>query len=60
MKQQTRIGVWLIMVLFMAMGNMALPQSPGTERLTDRIRKSLTTLPYYGVFDHLVFDALVV
>lgn len=34
----------------------ALPQKPVREELVENVRKVLTALPYYGMFDHLVFD----
>ena len=34
----------------------AVPQQPVREELVERIRTVLTALPYYGMFDHLVFE----
>jgi hyperosmotically inducible protein len=45
----------VVLLLFLGVGH-ALQQKPIQQELINNIRKALTTLPYYGVFDHLVFQ----
>ncbi len=45
-----------VVLLSMAGVGQALQQKPIREELIHTIRETLTTLPYYGVFDHLVFQ----
>ena len=49
------LAIGVVLLLFLGVGH-ALQQKPIQQELINNIRKALTTLPYYGVFDHLVFQ----
>lgn len=50
-----RLAVAVALLWWVGAGQ-ALPQQPVREELVENIRKVLTELPYYGMFDHLVFE----
>lgn len=43
-------------LLWWAGVGQALPQQPVREELVEKIQEVLAELPYYGMFDHLVFE----
>ena len=49
------IGVGILLLLIMSMGK-SFSQDRSKETISSNIRKTLETLPYYGMFDHLVFQ----
>jgi hyperosmotically inducible protein len=56
-QRELPISLALAVVLLSMVGvGQALPQKPVREELVDNVRKVLTALPYYGMFDHLVFQ----
>ena len=50
-----RVAVAAALLWWVGVGH-SLPQKPVREELIENIRKVLTALPYYGMFDHLVFE----
>ena len=50
-----RLAVAAALLWWVGVGH-SLPQKPVREELVENIRKVLTALPYYGMFDHLVFE----
>ena len=50
-----RVAVAAALLWWVGVGH-SLPQKPVREELVENIRKVLTALPYYGMFDHLVFE----
>lgn len=45
----------IILALMLAVGSFAADRSP-EQKLVQRIRQELVTLPFYGVFDNLMFE----
>ena len=50
-----RVAVAAALLWWVGVGH-SFPQKPVREELIENIRKVLTALPYYGMFDHLVFE----
>ena len=50
-----RVAVAAALLWWVGVGH-SLPQKPVREELVENIRKVLTALPYYGMFDLLVFE----
>ena len=46
----------ITMSIVVAVVNAAPQRTAGNDRFTERIRKELVKLPYYGVFDNLAFE----
>ncbi len=50
-----RLAVAAALLWWVGVGQ-ALPQQPVREELVEKVQKVLAELPYYGMFDHLVFE----
>ncbi len=50
-----RVAVAAALLWWVGVGH-SLPQKPVREELIENIRKVLAALPYYGMFDHMVFE----
>lgn len=52
---KTKLSVTLVLLLLTALPGVASASANEQDRTTNKVRKELVTLPYYGVFDNLEY-----